>query len=183
MGADAAFSIVIPTHNRTEVLCSLLRSIREHWTPRIENVVVVDDSDRPFDFGKTFHDLPLRHIVQRPRMFIPRATNLGWQAAPSPFVYFIDDDNIVTPTTFEGPLDLMDSNPNVAAVVPAVLYRSTPELVWVYATPLSGGRWGHVLIGRNRPRAPSLENRVLDTDALPNAALLRRSAPTEIGGF
>src|SRR3989442_2264057 len=183
MESEVAFSIVIPTHNRPEALSSLLQSIREHWTPRIEKVVVVDDSDRPLNLVESFYDLPLHHIVQRPRMFISRAKNLGWQAAPSPFIFIIDDDNVVTSTTFRGPLDLMGSNSHVGAVVPAVLYRSAPELVWVYATPLSQNRWGHVLIGRNRPRNLSLENRVLETDALPNAALARRSSLTEIGGF
>src|SRR5438093_6808705 len=182
MESEVGFSIVIPTHNRPEALSSLLQSIREHSTPRIEKVVVVDDSDRPSNLAERFHDLPLHHIVQRPRMFISRAKNLGWHAAPSPFIFFIDDDNIVTSTTFRGSYDLMESNSNVGAVVPAVLYRSAPELVWVYATPLSRNRWGHVLIGRNRPRNPALEHRVLETDALPNAALVRRSSLAEIGG-
>lgn len=176
-------SIVIPTHNRPEKLATLLRSIQDHWNPAIESVIVVDDSDRPSELSQTFHRLPLNHIVQKPRMYISRAKNLGWRAARSPFVYFIDDDNIVTPTTFQVPLDRIVSSPTIGAVVPAVLYRSEPNLVWVYATPLSPGRWGHTLIGRNRPRDGSLENRVFETDAMPNAALVRRSALSDIDGF
>lgn len=146
-------------------------------------MIVVDDSDRPSDLSQTFRDLPLNHIVRSPRMFISRAKNIGWRAARSPFVYFIDDDNIVTTRTFQVPLDLITSSPIVAAVVPAVLYKDEPDLVWVYATPLSPDRWGHSLLGRNQRRDPSLENRMFETDAMPNAALVRRSALTDIGGF
>lgn len=116
-------------------------------------------------------------------MFISRAKNIGWRAAQTPFVYFIDDDNVVTPTTFEGTLRLIASTDRMAAVVPAVLYKDQPSLVWVYATPLSPHRWGHVLLGRNLPRNAALENRQFETDALANAALVRRVALDDINGF
>lgn len=67
--------------------------------------------------------------------------------------------------------------------MPSVLYKARPELVWVYATPLAPDRWRHLLIGRNRRRNPALENRLLETDALPNASIARRKAFEQIGGF
>ncbi len=67
--------------------------------------------------------------------------------------------------------------------MPAVFYKSRPDLVWVYATPFLNKRLVLNLVGRNLPRNPSLENRLLRTDALPNASLVRRRALEDVGGF
>ncbi len=149
----------------------------------VEEIIVVDDSDQPRNLADMFPDLPVRHIILDRRVFISRAKNIGWRQVSSPLVFFIDDDNIVVPDTFGAPLSLIASSPTIGAVVPAVLYKDKPDLVWVYATPFSRSKWGHALIGRNQVRNRSLENRVLDTDALPNAALLRRRALIDIDGF
>src|SRR5712692_11013114 len=166
--SEADFSIVIPTHNRADKTSHLLKSVQRHRTTRLREIVVVDDSEQAVDFPGRFPDLPLRHVVLSKRVFISQAKNIGWRQIASPFVFFIDDDNLVNPGTFEGPLDLIASTPTIGAVVPAVLYKDRPDIVWVYATPLSRSRWGHDLIGRNLPRNPALENRIVDTDALPN---------------
>ena len=182
-GGAAQVSVVIPTHDRPERLRSLLSSLQSAATENLERVIIVDDSASPTDWAREFPGLPVQHLVLDRRAFISRAKNLGWRAARSPLVFFIDDDNVVTRETMERPLALMASAADVAAVVPSVLYKERPDLVWVYATPLAPGRWGHTLLGRNRPRNPALENRRFDTDALPNAALVRREALEAVGGF
>jgi hypothetical protein len=108
---------------------------------------------------------------------------MGWIRATSDFVYFIDDDNCVTQQALETPFKTILSSPSIGAIVPAVLYKRRQDIVWVYSTPLSPGKWGHELLGRNLPRNPSLEGKLLETDALPNASLIRREALVEIGGF
>jgi glycosyltransferase involved in cell wall biosynthesis len=146
-------------------------------------VVVVDDSRNSEDLTLAFADLNLRHIRLPERVFNSRARNMGWKGCSSEFVYFIDDDNIILDETLGGPLRHLAARPNLGAVMPAVLYKRAPNLVWVYATPLRPDRWGHVLIGRNKPRAPDLEGRLLSTDALPNAFVVRRVALEQLGGF
>ncbi len=103
--------------------------------------------------------------------------------ASTEFVYFIDDDNIVCNETFTPLLREMLHRPKIGALVPGVLYRRSPNLVWVYATPLSKDRWKHNLIGRNQPRNKHFEGKLIRTDALPNASLVRRKALEEVGGF
>ncbi len=176
-------AVVIPTHDRPEKLRALLRSLLTAHMGRLESVVIVDDSRNPVNVAMEFPELPVRHIVLEHRAFISRAKNIGWRATRAPFVFFIDDDNVVTRDTLEQPLDTMSSSPDIGAVVPSVLYKDRPELVWVYATPFAADRWGHTLIGRNLPRNPGLEGKLFDTDAMPNAALVRREALEDIGGF
>ncbi len=176
-------SVVIPTHDRPGPLRSLLDSLALLRPGSFERVVVVDDSSSPGDLRSAHPRLPLEHIVVDRRAFISRAKNLGWRATDSDLVYFIDDDNVVDESTLSGPRAALASDSALGAVVPAVLYRRRPDIVWVYATPLAPGRWGHELVGRNGPRQAALEGRLLVTDALPNAALVRREALEGIGGF
>lgn len=175
--------IVIPTHNRYRQLRALLKSIAEHWTDRIASVVVVDDSTRPESLGSDFQRINLTHIVLDNRIFISRAKNIGWKNTSADYVYFIDDDNEIDDSTISPLLEIMAGSIQIGALMPAVLYKSRPELVWVYSTPLSTKRMKHSLIGRNLPRNQLLENRLLKTDALPNASIVRRQALEDVGGF
>lgn len=174
-------SIVVPTHNRFRKLTLLLGSIREHWIDEISDVIVVDDSDKDLpalDFG-----FNLRLSRHSRRIFISKAKNVGWKSSSSEYVCFIDDDNVITGETIKPLLDMMEKSPSLGAVMPAVYYKSKPDLVWVYATPFLNKRLALNLVGRNLPRDPALEGRVLRTDALPNASLVRRRVLEEVGGF
>ena len=178
------FSIVIATHNRPQKVCALLESLQRLPSLSLKTVVVVDDSDAKVDLSDRFSNLSVRHIcLEGGRVFLSKARNIGWRLCESDFVYFIDDDNVITETTLDGPFQVLLDHPEVAAVMPAVLYKENPNLVWVYATPLQPGNWGHILVGRNEPRVADLEGRLLPTDALPNAFVCRRDALDQIGGF
>lgn len=174
---------MIATHNRPEKLRALLESLRTHRSPNLESVIVVDDSNVSEYLAAEFSDLNLRHLQLARRVFLSKARNIGWHECRSEFVYFIDDDNVVLDKTLDEPLRLLAGDSKLGAVMPAVLYKARPDLVWVYATPLKPNGWGHTLIGRNEPRESTLECRLLPTDALPNAFIIRRSALLRIRGF
>jgi GT2 family glycosyltransferase len=176
--------IVIPTHNRYGQLRSLLESIEGCKTSEVNAVVVVDDSDEPVDLTKDFVSLDLKQILLDGRTFISKAKNIGWRNLTSEYVYFIDDDNVIGEQTIAPVFGVISKSKSIGAIMPAVLYRSKPDLVWVYATPLSSrGVLKHQLIGRNEVRNPTLENRLLNTDALPNASIVRRKALEDVDGF
>jgi GT2 family glycosyltransferase len=146
-------------------------------------VIVVDDSEKPVRIASSFRSLNLKHIVLKDRAFISRAKNIGWRDATTEFAFFIDDDNVVDEETIPRVYQTISRMPKVGAIMPAVLYKSKPSLVWVYAAQFlkSGPRFN--LIGRNLRRNASLENRLLLTDALPNASMIRRKALEDVGGF
>jgi GT2 family glycosyltransferase len=149
----------------------------------LESVIVVDDSSTPRDLCSEFREINLRQIVSSKRLFITKSKNMGWKAAKTELVYFIDDDNVIDETTISPVYRTILQSDRIAAVSPAVLYKSRPDLVWVYATPFLNSRMTQNLVGRNLPRNPSLENRLLRTDALPNASMIRRNALEDVGGF
>ncbi len=180
---EKSIGIVIPTHNRYQELRALLTSIGEHWTDKIDSVVVVDDSTHPADLKSEFQDINLRQIVLRNRVFISRAKNIGWKSIKTEYVYFIDDDNEIDNSTITPVFNIISHSDSIGALMPAVLYKTRPDLVWVYATPFSNRRLKHELVGRNLSRNPNLEKRLLKTDALPNASIARRKALEDVGGF
>jgi GT2 family glycosyltransferase len=153
-------------------------------TSDVDSVVVVDDSEDPVDLTKDFDSINLKQIFQDQRTFISKAKNIGWRNLTSEYVYFIDDDNVIGEETIAPVLEVISRSKSIGAVMPAVLYKSRPDLVWVYATPLSSRkRLKHELIGRNEARNSAIENRLLNTDALPNASIVRRNALQSVDGF
>jgi GT2 family glycosyltransferase len=176
-------SVLIVTHDRRELLALLLDSLRRIGGSRWARVVVVDDSTHPLSTQGRYDDLRLIHRVSPERLFISRAKNLGLRDIDSPFVLIIDDDNTLTESTLDRPLAQFAAEPRLGAIMPSVLYRADPSLVWVYATPFRSGRWGFELLGRNRGRDPALEGQMLPTDALPNAAFFRTEALRAVGGY
>jgi len=176
-------TIVIPTHNRYGKLKALLESLQNNQSREIDSVVVVDDSDNHTDVASDFKTLNIKHITLKERVFISRAKNIGWREAKTEFVFFIDDDNVVDAQTIPQAYQIIAERDRVGAVMPAVLYKSKPSLVWVYSPQFQKSGPKFNLIGRNLPRDASLENRLLVADALPNASIVRRNALEDAGGF
>lgn len=180
--SEVPVGVVIVTRGRTERLTNLLRDVRVQRKAPVR-IVVVDDTDPPVPWDREFPDLPLLVIRPTRRLFISRAKNLGAAQIGTPYVAFIDDDNRLPPQLLAELAATLDKIPRCAAVMPGVLYHRRPGLVWVYATPFRPDRWGFTLIGRNRPRQPQVEGKLLETDALPNLSMVRSSAFLELGGF
>ncbi len=176
-------SVLIVTHERSALLAQLLDSLEQVGGSRWARIVVEDDSTHPLVTAPRYSALPLLHRISPERLYISRAKNLGLREINSPFVLIIDDDNTLTEATLTGLGAQFSEDPRIGAVMPSVLYRSQPELVWVYATPFRPDRWAFDLLGRDRPRDPSLEGRALPTDALPNAALFRTEALRSVNGY
>ena len=179
---DGLVTIVIPTHNRPDRLKALLESIQKYWIPEIDSIVIVDDSENLVDLNGRFPDLKIKQIAFQKRIFISKAKNIGWKNAKTEYVFFIDDDNVVDKDTLSATLSAISDMHDVAAIMPAVVYKSRPDLVWVYATPFSDPPKFN-LLGRNLPRNPALEGKYYSTDALPNASIVRRAALEQVGGF
>ena len=175
-------SVVVVTRNRPALLAALLGDVREQTQPP-SRIVVVDDSSDAVDWASRFPDLPMEVIRPPLRVFISAAKNLGWVRCDSEYVAFIDDDNRIPRDLLAHLASDLSEHSNWGAVMPGVLYDRRPDLVWVYATPFRPDRWGFTLIGRDRVRDPSWENRILPTDALPNLSMIRREALRRVGGF
>ena len=93
-------SIVIPTHNRAELLDQTLRSFtRQTLASSLFEIIVVDDGsiDSTRQVVEAWENrLPVRTFFQ-PEAGIAEAKNQGLSAADAPLLLFFDDDDLASP--------------------------------------------------------------------------------------
>ena len=120
-------SIVIPSHNRPDLLRACLSSIRRHACGEIEVVVVDDGSARGIisevagAFGARIH----RH--EEARGFCV-AANRGIEAATGSLVQLLNDDTEVCPGWTDAVFPHFDDS-SIGAVSPLVLCASDPTRI------------------------------------------------------
>lgn len=118
---SSVISIVIPTHNRCDLLRETIASLQAQ-TCRDWEAVVVDDGST----DETMADLqrmaatdarirPLRRIGSRGGA--PVARNQGVLQARGDYVLFLDSDDLLAPTCLEGRLRALQASPQLDFVV------------------------------------------------------------------
>ena len=89
------FSIVVPTHDRTDMLAAALASVREQ-TEHSWQCIVVDDASST---AAVVPDDPRFMVIRHSTPQGPAAArNAGLAAAIGQFVCFLDDDDVFAPT-------------------------------------------------------------------------------------
>ena len=116
--ASEIVSVIIPTHNRVELLKKAIDSVnRQTW--HHNEIIVVDDASQdstPLAL-KELQKITLLSVI---RNASPKgggyARNQGIEAAKGHFVAFLDDDDTWLPTKLEKQIALFETVPNSAAV-------------------------------------------------------------------
>jgi len=94
-------TVIIPTHNRSELLKRTLQGFCEQdECDFVWQLIVVSDgpSDPTQSVVREFEKcLPLKYLSQ-PKLGVSSARNLGLRATASPIVIFVDDDVIPSPS-------------------------------------------------------------------------------------
>ena len=114
----AKISVVIPTHNRVDLLPRAIKSVLEQTYKDIEIVVVSDGStDGTDEYMKQYADNPnVKYISYHPGRGGNYARNAGFDAAKGEFVAFLDDDDEWGPTKIEKQVALMEADEEVGLV-------------------------------------------------------------------
>jgi GT2 family glycosyltransferase len=113
-------SIVIPSHNRPDLLSACLAAVARH-APADTQVVVVDDTSPGGAVGAAARRFAGVEVVRLPRRRgFCAAANAGIRAARGPFVELLNDDTEVTAGWAQAALAAF-RDPTVAAVAPLVL--------------------------------------------------------------
>ena len=138
-------SIIIPTHNRIELLAVCLESIRAQTASDWECIVVDDHSSddtapRMAEYLKKDCRFAF-HRLESATRGANAARNLGFEKSKGDFILFLDSDDALHPACLAGREEKMYENPSLDfGVFPTLLFRKTPgdsNLLWNVDTPES----------------------------------------------
>jgi len=114
----ARISVVIPTHNRPELLREALESIAGQSYPAFEIIVVDDGSQTPVDAELLRKDFSSRIRVIRNEQPMKQAyaRDQGVQVATGDMVVHLDDDDLLAPKALELGLATLKGEPSLELV-------------------------------------------------------------------
>jgi hypothetical protein len=120
-------SIVIPTHNRSDLLSEALASVAAQSMTDWQ-VIIVDDGSTPAvneqqiqaQFGPKFQ--VMRHPVAQGSA---AAKNTGVNAATGKYLAFLDDDDLFAPTYLASAIEVLEANPQISTLFMGVDFFGT----------------------------------------------------------
>jgi glycosyltransferase involved in cell wall biosynthesis len=131
-------SVVVPTHNRRQVLPRAIASVLAQDKPDFELIIVDDCSadDTP-DYLASLQDPRIRSLRSERNVGCAAARNLGLEAARAEIVAFLDDDDVYLQHRLAAPLAVFARQPQVVCTLSSsikVKKKSTeialmPELI------------------------------------------------------
>lgn len=121
-------SVIIPIFNRWDLTRTCLESLRRHSRGNFLEVIVVDNHSTDATakelaplgeslFGASFHALR-----QESNLGFAAACNLGAKAAHAPYLFFLNNDTLLTPNWTAPLLTTLHESPRLGAVGPLLLY-------------------------------------------------------------
>ena len=171
-GAGASVTVVIPTKDRQDLLLRALGSVLQQRDVDVD-VVVVDDggTDGTAESVRGL-GLPQVRLLRRERsQGVSRARNAGLAAVTTPWVAFLDDDDVWAPTKLSAQLHEIAREPGALWSCVGALHVDRSLRVVRCPVPPSSGDLSDDL--RHRPAVPGGGSGVLVETALAR----------EVGGF
>lgn len=120
-------SVVVPTHNRSDLLPRAIRSVLEQTDVHLECIVVDDASadDTP-EVVRQCHDTRLVYLRHESNRGASATRNTGISHARGDLIAFLDDDDEWLLGKLEKQVALMEASPEQVGVVSCMHYASNP---------------------------------------------------------
>jgi glycosyltransferase involved in cell wall biosynthesis len=180
-------SVVIPTFNRSRLVCEALESVLSQTLRRLE-VIVVDDgsTDDTAEQIGALSDSRIKY-VRRPHGGVAAARNAGIAVAAAPLVSFLDSDDLWKAPKLEREVAFLDGNGDVdvlfsdlektdGSIHVSSFMRTTP----VFSHVLEGSSFAG---GGRVPRAAMLACLLEEVPIKPTALTIRRNTFSRAGTF
>ncbi|MBR3836883.1 MAG: glycosyltransferase family 2 protein [Clostridia bacterium] len=135
-------SVVIPTHNRADLLPRAIKSVQAQTWKDLEIVVVSDgseDNTKEVVNELAKDDARIRFIEYFPAKGGNIARNTGIENASGEFVAFLDDDDEFMPEKLEKQMAVMESDPEIGLVYTGVRILYVNEQVTYRTNPKAQG--------------------------------------------
>lgn len=133
-------SVIIPTHNRCDMLRNAIQSVLDQ-TYRDFEVVIIDDAsnDKTCEIVENFNDDRIRYIRHTENKGGSASRNSGISYARGRYIGFLDDDDEWLPTKLELQINRFQKRPNVDVVVCGYSVRDNDNKVIDSVSPKNSG--------------------------------------------
>ncbi|WP_084681293.1 glycosyltransferase family 2 protein [Desulfospira joergensenii] len=113
-----SISVIVPTHNRPDLLQEALSSLEKQTVKPSEVIVVDDGSVKPVDekLLKKQFSIELKVLFNESSKGLAWARHQGVEYATSEFIVHLDDDDLLAPDGIENVMELFESNPELDIV-------------------------------------------------------------------
>lgn len=168
-------TVVIPNFNRGKLMVQTLDSLLNQHFERWEAIVVDDGStDQSVEVGQRYAalDARIRFTVRNTQPAgAPTCRNIGWQLARSPYVVFLDSDDLLAPHCLGTRVQWMQQHPECDFIV-------FPMLVFTQDISRAVNLW-------NMPTAEPDIERFIRLDAVwqTSGPIWKKAAVEKLGGF
>ncbi|MER3445446.1 MAG: glycosyl transferase [Candidatus Dadabacteria bacterium] len=153
-------SVIIPTYNRAEFLCSAITSVLNQTFQDFE-IIVVDDAsnDGTYEVVSSFNGNGIKYIRHKINRGGAAARNTGIRASTGEYIAFLDDDDEWMPEKLQMQVDLLQiSPPEVGAVYTGfvIVSRAGGEILYQGVPTRKGYIFNEMLIGNLVGATPSV---------------------------
>jgi GT2 family glycosyltransferase len=186
MPEPASVAVVVLNWNGNDDTVECLRSLGQLDYPKVEIVLVDNGSVPPAAqlIGSQFPGVTCIQLDEN--LGYSGGNNAGIEYALQKghdFVWVLNNDTIVTPSSLRAAVEMAESDPRIAAVGVKILAMEDPKRVWVAYGQVNYRQSLVHLSGYFLPDDGSFDE-PCDVEWVPGTALLlRRRALEEIGGF
>lgn len=119
----------------------------------------------------------VRFVFARKRLYDVGCRNLGIKLAKGEFLFFIDDDNVLSKNTIDVLVNTFMQLDRVGFCGPVTYYLSSPKTIWSSGAYL--GKWS----GRYVPAKVPSDKNIYEVESIPNAYMTRMKVIKDIGVF
>ena len=141
-------SVVIPTYNRSEMLCQCIRSVLASDWGNLE-VIIADDCS-PDDTAQRVRelargDMRVKYARTPENGFTSAARNCGAKVAKGKYLFFIDDDNELEPMAISEMMACFARHPKATFVAPMTMHRRKDGQLIVWSLGCTFDPWTTII--------------------------------------
>ncbi len=133
-GQPRSVSVIIPAFKAEQSIEQTVQSVLDE--PEVEEVLIIEDGspDQTLDICRNLEQWNERVTLLRhpngENLGVAATRNLGIEKARSPFISFLDADDVVLPKRFSHPVTLLEAQPEFDGVYEAVgmIYSEAPVI-------------------------------------------------------
>lgn len=137
-------SFVTVNYNNTSDTCELLKSIRSLNYPNIEVIVVDNASNESPEFRLKEIYPEVKCIVSNKNLGFAGGNNIGIVEAKGEYLFFVNNDTIMTPNIIESLLEMFEKHHDAGVVSPKFHYYFAPGTI-----EFAGYKSVNIFNGRN----------------------------------